>query len=360
MSRFPDKQRSRVILIGTSDYEHPDQLQHLPAIRNNLTALERALTDDETGVFSQNTCAVADSPDSRKTFMQRLARAAGEAEDTLLVYYAGHGVLGRNGELYLTVRESVDDPSQIEATAVPFSWVRSTIQDSPAAVRIVVLDCCFSGRAIGAMSTASAALNQVTVEGTTILTSSSANQVSQSVPGEKYTAFTGELIRLLTEPRDEQLRVGDMYGPLHAAMTKRSLPTPKIVISQTAGDLVLRKIVSQPPRLYDPRVRTYAEPIPPPIIHQITFPGTQMPVFSASQTGTVSAETYGGYGAPPARPPEPYVFQVPGTARSALNDAALIAAIVVLGALALVFVATDAVGISQTTGAEKRAVSEQR
>ncbi len=239
MSRFPDTERSRAILIGASDYEHSDQFPNLPAVRNNLIGLERVLADPVTGIFSQSNCAVADSPDSPKTFMQRLGRAAGEAEDTLLVYYAGHGTLGWGGDLHLAVRES--DNRQTAGTAVPFEWVRATIQNSPARIRIIILDCCFSGRAIGAMSSDDAALEQIDVSGTTILTSTAANQVSHAIPGEHYTAFTGELINVLASGAVGTLTLGEIYRPLLSAMARRSLPRPKIVISETAGQLGLRK-----------------------------------------------------------------------------------------------------------------------
>lgn len=324
MPRYPVKEKSRVILIGTSDYEHSEQLHRLPAIRNNLTALHSALTDEETGVFASDTCVVADSPDSPKSFMQRLARAAKEAEDTLLVYYAGHGVLGWNDELYLTVRESDDD--QIAGTAVPFSWVRSAIQDSPAAVRIIVLDCCFSGAAIGAMSSASAALNLVKVEGTTILTSSSAKQISHSVPGEKYTAFTAELIRLLTEDAGQQLCLGDVYRPLSAAMAKRSLPKPKIVISETAGDLVLRRSVPPPPSRYGPQAETNTQPVRMPVQPAPLRP----PVFIPST-------------------PEPYRTQRTDLDRGAWGDIGRITAVCTLGVLALFVGAAAVIGIVQTS-----------
>jgi hypothetical protein len=254
VSRFPDAERSRAILIGASDYEHSDQFPNLPAVRNNLVGLERVLADPVTGIFSQSNCAVADSPDSPKTFMQRLGRAAGEAEDTLLVYYAGHGTLGWGGDLHLAVRES--DNRQTVGTAVPFEWVKATIQNSPARIRIVILDCCFSGRAIGAMSSDDAALEQVDVSGTTILTSTTANQVSHAVPGEHYTAFTGELIRVLTSGAVDTLTLGEIYRPLLSAMARRSLPRPKIVISETAGQLALRKANA-------PQAQQPVQPTPP-------------------------------------------------------------------------------------------------
>jgi Caspase domain len=239
MNRFPDPQRSKVVLIGTSDYEYRNKLSPLPSIRNNLVGLEDAFTNSSTGVFVSENCTVADSPDSPKTMMQRLNRAAREAEDVFVAYYAGHGLLGWGSKLYLSVRET--DPEQLGGTAVPFEWVRDSLRESSADIRILILDCCFSGRAIGAMSSDSAALEQIKIAGTTILTSTTANDISHSIPGERYTAFTGELITLLTRPSDGVLTLHDLYRPLSAAMARRGLPSPKNSIGDSSGDIILRR-----------------------------------------------------------------------------------------------------------------------
>lgn len=242
MPRFPDSAHSRIVLVGTSDYEQSNELPNLPAVRANLSGLEAVLTDPDGGVFTFDSCTIVDSPDSPGSLMRRLSRAAGEAEDVLLVYYAGHGVLGWNGDLHLCVRET--DQNQVSGTAVPFDWIRQTIQNSTARVRILILDCCFSGRAVGAMSSNSAALEQINVAGTYVLTSTEANKISHAIPGERYTAFTGELIRLLDgrdSPPNSEFTLEALYPRLSAAMSRRGLPRPKAVLGDTAGSLALRK-----------------------------------------------------------------------------------------------------------------------
>lgn len=242
MARYPDRACSRLVLIGTSDYERSNELDNLPAVHNNLTGLEAALTDPDIGVFAAENCRVVDSPDSPQSLIRRLRQAAAEAEDVLMIYYAGHGLLGWKGALHLAVRET--DPNQTAGTAVPYSWVSEALQDSPARIRILLLDCCFSGRAIGAMSGDSAALEQVDVAGSYVLTSTTANQVSHAVPGERYTAFTAELIKLLSgsaNPADEPLTLEGLYRPLKAAMARRGLPSPKASVVDTGSDLILRR-----------------------------------------------------------------------------------------------------------------------
>ena len=291
MLRYPDPQRSGIVLVGTSDYERSDKLPNLPAIRNNLVGLTEAFTNPVAGVFSPDRCTVVDSPDSPKSLLQRLNRVSGETEDTLIVYYSGHGLLGLGTKLYLAVRET--DSNQLAGTAVPFEWVRDAIQNSPAEIRILLLDCCFSGRAIGAMSSDSAALEQVKVTGTSIFTSTTANDISHSIPGERYTAFTGELIRLLTEFRDSPLSLGNLYRPLSAAMVRRGLPAPRSSVGDSSGSLILRKRSPRSHHVEDNHTHDYpSNPVPAPrpsrnlqsIEKTDTFPFRQRVAFNGYQT----------------------------------------------------------------------------
>ncbi|MCR6488914.1 DUF4268 domain-containing protein [Amycolatopsis sp. OK19-0408] len=237
------------MLVGTSDYEEPGGLDHLPGVHNNLVALEQALTHPETGVFAHDRCMVVNNPDSPQSFMRRLVRATQQAEDVLLVYYAGHGILGGpEADLYLTVRQT--DERLADMTSVAFSAVRHAIEDSPAKTKILILDCCFSGRAIGAMSSKSAALAKIAVSGTYILTSTEANRESRAVPGERYTAFTAELLSISTNGipgRASDVLLGDLYQPLQVAMAKRGFPKPKNLAGDTSGNIVVRRVPRQEP-----------------------------------------------------------------------------------------------------------------
>lgn len=63
-----------------------------------------------------------------------------------------------------------------------------------------MLDCCFSGRAASAMGgTESAVTAAGEISGTYTITSAPQNAVAIAEPGARFTAFTGELLRLLRE-----------------------------------------------------------------------------------------------------------------------------------------------------------------
>jgi hypothetical protein len=243
MPALPQRELSRAVLIGTSDFQHSERLPSLPAVRQNLTDLCDALTNGDTGILDREQCVLIDTPDSPASLMSRLRRAANQAEDLLLVYYAGHGVRHDiHDDLYLTVRET--DPDGLDGTAVPFAWLRDVIEHSPSRTRLLVLDCCYSGLAIGSMSSGGVDVRDVQVSGTCVITSSPRNKISHSPPGERRTAFSGELISLLTNgPRlsEEQLTVQVLFRGLVAAMTNRQLPEPKMRAGDLSGDLLLRR-----------------------------------------------------------------------------------------------------------------------
>jgi tetratricopeptide (TPR) repeat protein len=96
----------------------------------------------------------------------------------------------------------------------------------------VILDSCFSGRAIGETLTDSdeAVLGQLQVEGTYTLTSAPANRAAIILPGERHTAFTERLLSLLTTGSPhagERITLGDIYRHLYAQLGAEGLPLPQ-------------------------------------------------------------------------------------------------------------------------------------
>jgi hypothetical protein len=242
-STAPQPALSRAVLVGTSDYERQDRLPNLPAVSNNLVDLRQALTRPDTGVLARDACVVVDSPDSAASFMSRLSREASKAEDLLLVYYAGHGLRHETRDLlYLGVRGT--DPDNLAASAVSYEDVREVVERSPARVKLVILDCCYSGLAIGTMSGDVVDTREIRISGTSVITSVPRNKRALSPPGERHTVFTGELIHLLENGHrlpGQSLTVRTLYGALHAAMSRREMPKPKLASFDSGIDLLLSR-----------------------------------------------------------------------------------------------------------------------
>jgi hypothetical protein len=109
--RLPYPQRSRAVLIGVSVYDSVD-LAGLPGVRNNLQALHAVLSDPRLGGLAPECCTVLAEPKTEREVYRTLRKHAEEAEDTLIVYFAGHGMVGplRN-ELYLCLTDT--DPNEL-------------------------------------------------------------------------------------------------------------------------------------------------------------------------------------------------------------------------------------------------------
>ena len=227
--RLPDPERSCAVLIGTSTY-HFSELADLPAVRNNVKGLAEVLTSPALGGLLADRCIVLSDPADVRAVYRTLRKSASSAKDTLLVYFAGHGLTTpvRN-ELYLCL--SGTDPDELRVSALSFDLIREVIGESPATNRILILDCCFSGRATEEfMSSAEETiLGQLDIEGTYILTSAPATSIALAPVGAAYTTFTGELLTLLRTgaPNGPDLLTFDtIYRWLLSAMTARGLPRP--------------------------------------------------------------------------------------------------------------------------------------
>lgn len=228
--RDVDPTRARVVLIGTPHYRHPELLD-VPQVTNNVADLTAVLTDPALGAIPAANCVTVPADANLAEVGDALVAAAEAAEDLLIVYYSGHGLLGsRRDDLWLSLVDT--RPDRLPFTALAFDAVRDACLDSPASNRVIILDSCYSGKAIGsALSDSSGrVLGQVRVAGTYTMTASPANRRAKVLDGEAHTAFTGRLLRLLRGglpggPR--MLNLGDVYRHLRATLTAEGLPVPE-------------------------------------------------------------------------------------------------------------------------------------
>jgi hypothetical protein len=258
---LPDRGRSRAVLIGASAFEH---LTPLPAVRNNLADLRAALTHPDHGIIAPENCEIVDGPSSPRELMAPLRGAARRTDDLLLVYYAGHGLRHENrDELYLTAGETEADA--LAESAVSFNAVKDVLEGSSARTNLLVLDCCYSGMALSTMSGVAVEAREIAVSGSAVLASSPKNRKSHSPAGRRHTAFTGKMISLLEQgsPNDDELlTVNALYKRVSVALVREEFPRPLIKLTDTSGDLLVRRPAPARPAP-PPAVRSEpAEPVP--------------------------------------------------------------------------------------------------
>jgi hypothetical protein len=237
-----DPARSRALLIGVSSYRGAGDLEDLPAVRAGVRELERLLLDPEHGGLQPSACRVLIDPASPDEVDRELARCARDAEDTFLVYYSGHGVPDQyDGALHLAVTTTERD--RLHATAIPFEWVRRALRASPAGARVVILDCCFSGRAIQPMSAGELAA-EADIAGSFVMTASAANRTALAPEGEPFTAFTGALLEILRDgiaDAGELLDLESIFRRARAALASLGRPEPQAQRINAASQLALSK-----------------------------------------------------------------------------------------------------------------------
>ncbi|MFF5924409.1 LysM peptidoglycan-binding domain-containing protein [Streptomyces flavochromogenes] len=235
---------SRAVLVGASGFT---TLDDLPAVRANVPAL-KSLLGDLVLHLDAGHCRTLVDPASPRQVSVAVRAAAQEATGTLLVYYAGHGLIDPGtGLLHLAVPDS--DRDSVFDTTVPYDWIKRSIATSRAARRIVILDCCYSARAFGVQSESVAALAEI--DGTYLMAAAAETAVALSPPDEPYTAFTGELLDLLRDgvaSRSRFLDLDTVFDQLARRLQAKDRPRPQSLCRNSLGSWPFaRNNAFQPP-----------------------------------------------------------------------------------------------------------------
>ncbi|MEU9605572.1 caspase family protein [Streptomyces sp. NPDC048057] len=260
-----DPQGSYAVLIGSATYAAPD-LEDLPAVAQNLDGLGQLLEDPTVWGLPPDHCTRLTDPASSREFLDAVRAAARRATDTLVVYYAGHGLRGPDVDGLLLALSSTDP--ERPCTSVDFDALRREVLEADRKVnKVVILDCCYGGVAMtGGMggshgvdgSSGVTVAEQTRIAGSYLLTACAANRQALSPPGERHTAFTGELIRLLDRGLPgvgPVIGAPALYDHLLGELRAKGRPLPQQRLSNTGRSLAF---VRNRYGLVDPR-----RPAPP-------------------------------------------------------------------------------------------------
>ncbi|MGW4700696.1 caspase, EACC1-associated type [Streptomyces sp. NPDC004285] len=237
MTELPDPSQSAAVLIGTSRYEW---LPQLPAVSRNVGDLADVFQDPALwGLPGAHTRVVVD-PGIPADLLDPVYEAGERATDTLLVYYCGHGLRdSETADLYLGLSGSRDG---IGYTAVAYGHLRAAIRASAARRKIVVLDCCFSGRAARSLGDEQRIAALAGIEGAYVLAASPRDHVALAPEGEKYTAFTGELLDVLRQglpDAPDTLDLETLFQALDSRLNAKNRPRPQRSQENNIGRLPL-------------------------------------------------------------------------------------------------------------------------
>jgi hypothetical protein len=137
--------RRIALLIGVdevADHSFPP----LSFATRDVDRLAGVLGDDEQGHFDQvetiHGASLDDAWESLAALMGQVRR-----QDTVLVYFSGHGMAGIDDEgvtqLYLALRDT--SRGTIEESGLALHWVQDVFESLPARRKVLVVDACFVG-----------------------------------------------------------------------------------------------------------------------------------------------------------------------------------------------------------------------
>ncbi|WP_424863364.1 caspase, EACC1-associated type [Streptomyces sp. MMS24-I29] len=233
------------MLIGAGTFRDPE-LPGIPAVRTNLDDLRLRLTHPEHGLLAAEHCQTVADPRDQAAVGSALTAAVREAEDLLLVYYCGHGILDDTGVLHFALTGT--DTEHVGFSAIHVDLVKRMVGGARAKARVLLLDCCFSGQAVTVMSRRkSLALAQLDLTGTYTLTSTPATSLSHAPLGARNTAFTGALLDALHIPGP--LTLDQIHQYIEQELASRGLPRPQRRSVGAAGNLTLTRGPIKPPPL---------------------------------------------------------------------------------------------------------------
>jgi hypothetical protein len=242
------------LLIGVSEFTDR-RLARLNAPTNDVIALRGILQDSSRGSFDSVELSVNEDFLAVRDHLSRFFHDRAP-DDLLLLYYSGHGILGRGNRLFLaTAGSNLDTPRDRSVSA---KEIRDFIEDSRAERQIIVLDCCHSG-AFAGDAKAAAPPPAVTSEtfsggdaGLYVLTAADALQFAwdgAELRGGDEAAggssqFTSWLVEGLEKgeaaPDDEQVTMDALYRYLlRRARSEGIAATPQRFVKGGVGDLVI-------------------------------------------------------------------------------------------------------------------------
>ncbi|MEO3813102.1 hypothetical protein ABGB17_29215 [Sphaerisporangium sp. B11E5] len=226
---------ARVLLVGSGRYRDGSRLPEVAAVPRTVADLSRCLVD-RTGLDPSHLTVLEDPADPQE-FGAALVEAATQATDVLVLYYVGHGLLSPRGELHLATHATRDLTTGIPShQALPYKTVDEVLATCRAATVLVVLDCCFSGRAQAAWRAGLEEVFATVRPGCHVLAAAGPSEAAWAPEGQPHTAMSGALIHLLTggDPTaGPRLTIDDLHRAVSRDLTDRGLPAPHRKVSES-------------------------------------------------------------------------------------------------------------------------------
>jgi hypothetical protein len=233
--------RRIAILVGNARFHAESELGPLQGPPNDVAALAAVLEDADRGGFE-----VQRFVDARKDAVLPVideVLSTAEADDLVLLFYAGHGKLDPSGRLCLATAET--RAAALRSTSIPVSELKELVAQSRAASVVLLLDCCFSG-AIGKEFIRGGVDDQLALmkdaQGLHILTAATGLQAARERDADSGGTMMGAFTRVIVDGISSGAADRDGDGEIKLTDLRRHLQetlrgqTPKYFAHDASGD----------------------------------------------------------------------------------------------------------------------------
>jgi len=216
-----DPNHTQAILIGASEFAD-EGFPNLPNVKINLLELNRLLIES-LGIDKNQICMMLDW-DYSNQITSKTIEIIPNALDTLIVYYAGHGIF-RSADFYLATKKTQPKEPEYSGAIPSKQLVDLVIKKAKAKNIIFIIDCCFSARAKEGVDSRGKQVFFITAAPST------QPAKDESPENANYTAFTHELLVILKEGIEnsgEILSLQEIFNCLEQRLKSKNLPSPQI------------------------------------------------------------------------------------------------------------------------------------
>lgn len=133
--------KRQALIIANSDYSD-SKLSKLSAPQIDAESLKAVLDDTTVGFFDDVQVVTNGNSQQVREEIERFFSGK-KRDDTLLLYFSGHGVLDPNGRLYLAATNT--NTQRLRSTGVSAQFISESMDASRSKRQILILDCCHSG-----------------------------------------------------------------------------------------------------------------------------------------------------------------------------------------------------------------------
>lgn len=240
--------KSWVVLIGIDHYDDP-AIPNLSVCSADVSAIQESI-GEVLGASKLLTDTSQGSLPTRSNILGELSLVAEscQEDDLLLFYFSGHGV-AEAGESYLLPRDA--RIAALKHTGISMCSVRELMDASAARAKVIILDACHSGAAIGKAETVMTEefIRRVfeEAEGMVVLASCKQGQKSWEWPEQGRSVFTYYLLEALSGKADFNnkgfVTVSDVNrfvsNGVRRWAAEHGVPQTPTLQSSVAGDIVL-------------------------------------------------------------------------------------------------------------------------